>query len=218
MIRRDVDRVPARNLFDRELDHVGDELERSGRREDVGTARQVFLDDVVLRRALQFGACHALSLRHPDVEREQPAGGRVDRHRRVHAAEGDSVQQGLHVADRVDRHADLPDLAHGERVVAVIAGLRGQIERDRQSRLPLREVLAVQPVRRLGRRMAGVGAHDPRTVGHGPSRLPQTARVFIRRERQRSHERHGPSSAVAEHGREGTRGVHGSHMRCKAGS
>ena len=67
-------------------------------REGVGPAREVLLDDVVLRRALERRGVDAVLLRGDDVEREQPRRRRVDRHRRVHAVERDAVEQRAHVA------------------------------------------------------------------------------------------------------------------------
>jgi uncharacterized cupin superfamily protein len=43
-----------------------------------------------------------------------------------------------------DRHADLADLALGERMVAVVAGLGRQIEGDGEAGLALGEVLAFE--------------------------------------------------------------------------
>ena len=63
-----------------------------------------------------------------------------------------------------DGHADLADLAPGERVVGVVAGLGREVERDRQAGLAPRQVGAVQLVRRPGRRVARVRAHQPRPV------------------------------------------------------
>src|SRR6185312_2346120 len=71
------------------------------------------------------------------VEREQPHRRRVDRHRRVHGGERDAVEQRAHVADVADRDADLADLAAGELVVGVVAGLGGQVEGDREAGLAL---------------------------------------------------------------------------------
>ena len=72
--------------------------------------------------------------------------------------------QRVHVALVGDRHADLADLAAGELVVGVVAGLRRQVEGDREARLALGEVRAVQLVGRLRGRMARVGAHHPGAV------------------------------------------------------
>ena len=52
MIGAEIDRIPFRHFRRRERDHVGGEPERRFRRKDVGPAREIFLDDVVLRRAL----------------------------------------------------------------------------------------------------------------------------------------------------------------------
>ena len=98
------------------------------------------------------------------VERQQPGRGGVDRHRRVHLAERDAVEQLVHVALVGDRDADLADLAARELVVGVVAGLGGEVERDREAGLALLEVLAVEGVRLLGGGVAGVGPHDPRPV------------------------------------------------------
>ena len=46
-----------------------------------------------------------------------------------------------------DRDADLADLAAGQRMVAVVAGLGRQIEGDRKSGLTLREVVPIELVR-----------------------------------------------------------------------
>ena len=137
---------------------------RRPRREDVRPARQVLLDDVVLGRALELGDVRALLLGDHLVERQQPHGGGVDRHRGVHLLQGDVLEQPPHVAEVRDRHADPADLAAGEDVVGVVAGLGRQVERDRQAGLALGEVAPVQLVGRLGRGVPGVRPHEPRPV------------------------------------------------------
>ena len=164
MIRADIHRIPFRHLLGREQDHVLGEPHRRRRREHVGAAGEIFLDDVVLRRAGEFLAGDALFVGERDIERKEPRGGGVDRHRRVHLAERDAVEQHAHVADMRDRHADLADLALGVRMVAVVAGLRRQVEGDGEAGLPLAEVLAVKRVRGLRGRMPRIGAEDPRLV------------------------------------------------------
>src|SRR5262249_11461381 len=138
-------------------------------REHVGAAREIFLDDVVLGRPLQRGALGALLVRHRDVEREQPRGGRVDGHRGVHAGKRDAVEQRPHVAEMRDRHADLADLAFRQQMIGVVAGLGRQIEGDREARLTFREVLPVERVRLARGRMTRVRAEDPRFIGHSAS-------------------------------------------------
>ena len=171
VVRADVDRVPLRHLLDREGDHVRDQLHRGAGRERVGAPREVLLDDVVLGGALERCAVDAVVLGRDDVEREQPGGRGVDRHRRVHLVEWDAVQQGRHVALVGHRHADLADLAARELVIGVVARLRGQVEGDRKARLALREVRAVQLVGLLRRGVTRVRAHHPRAVGLLQTRL-----------------------------------------------
>ena len=113
------------------------------------------------------GCVDALLLGRDDVEGEQPRRRRVDRHRRVHLVERDAVEQRAHVAAVGDRDADLADLAARELVVGVVAGLGRQVEGDRQAGLALGQVRAVQRVRGLRRRVAGVRAHHPGPVGLG---------------------------------------------------
>ena len=109
----------------------------------------------------------ALLLAGHDVQRQQPGRGRVDRHRGVHLTQRDALQQRRHVAAVGDRHADLPDLAARELVVGVVAGLRRQVERDREAGLALLQVAPVELVGRLRGRVARVGAHHPGTVALG---------------------------------------------------
>ncbi len=164
----------------------------------------------------------ALAFRRGDVEREQPGGRRVDRHRGVHPIERDSLEERLHVLDVRDRHADLADFAARERVIRVVSGLGGQVEGDREARLPLREVEPVQLVAGARGRMTRVGAEDPGRIaageGHrGPHvesrkalgklpKRPQRANVMIprrgspplrrSRSRRRTRRRRGRGSAA----------------------
>ena len=164
------------------------------RREHVGPAGQVLLDDVVLRGAGQRGARRALLVGHRDVQREQPHGRRVDRHRGVGLGQRDAVEQRAHVPDVADRHADPADLAPGQLVVGVVAGLGGQVEGHREPGLALGQVAPVQRVGRRGRGVPGVGAHHPGpvtlTVGRVRHRTPPPSgpRSYVRSRRRRSGE------------------------------
>ena len=131
------------------------------RRVDVGAARDVFLEDVVLNRAGQRRGGDALPPRDRDVERQQDDRRRVDRHRRRDAVERDAVEQRRHVLDRVDRDADAADFAGGQRVVGVVAHLRRQVEGDAQAADALREQVAVARVRFGGGAEPGVLPHRP---------------------------------------------------------
>ena len=137
VIGADIHRVPLRHFLGREQNHVLGQPHRGRRRKHIGAAREILLDDVVLRRAGEFLPRDALLIGQRHIKRQQPGGRGVDGHRRVHLAERNAVEQGAHVADVRDRHADLADFALGVRMIAVVAGLRRQIEGDRQPGLTL---------------------------------------------------------------------------------
>ena len=170
MVGADVDRVPLRHALDGVGDHVGDQPHARGRRECVGAPAEVFLEDVVLSRALELLLGDPVLLGGDDVQRQQPRGRGVDRHRGVHLRERYAAHQRGHVAAVRDRHADLAHLAARELLVGVIAGLRRQIEGDREARLALLQVAAVELVGGARGGVAGVRAHHPRPVAFGQAR------------------------------------------------
>ena len=172
MVGADVGGVPL-GYFAKGEDHdVLDEPHRGLRREDVGAARQVLLDDVVLDRARQRLAVRALFVRQRHVKRKQPGGRRVDGHRRVHLGERDAVEQRAHVAQMADRHPDLANLAPRQRMVRVVARLRRQVEGDGKPGLPLGEVLEIKLVGGFRGRVPRIGAENPGLVRHGGRVLP----------------------------------------------
>src|SRR5204862_6308178 len=103
----------------------------------VRPARDVLLQDVVLDGAGQSLGRHAVTARDGDVEGEQDGGGRVDRHRRRHALERDSLEQVGHVLHRREGDADLADLAERDRRIGVVAHLGRQVEGDTEAGLHL---------------------------------------------------------------------------------
>jgi len=163
--------------------HVDDQPHRGARREDVGAARQVLLDDVVLGRALEARRIDPALLGERHVEGEEPHRGRVDGHRGVDLLDRDGVEQDLEVVERVDGDADLADLGLRERMVGGVAALGGEVEGDREPRLPAREVAAVEGVGGADVGVAGVGAEDPGPVAGG---LP------VRAGQQMGRARHAP--------------------------
>jgi hypothetical protein len=70
VVAADVRRVPARDRVQAVLVHVRDEAHRVHRRIDVRAAREVLLDDVVLRRALEELRVDAAPLGERHVERQ----------------------------------------------------------------------------------------------------------------------------------------------------
>ena len=127
--------------------------------------------------------------RDGEHEREQDRRRRVDRHRDRDLIERDLVEQRLDVFDRVDRDADLADLAARLRRVGVVAELRRQIERDREPGHAAREQVAIALVRFGGRREAGVLAHRP--VPPAVHRRANPARVRKRAGRRAADRRLG---------------------------
>ena len=181
VIAADRDRVPVRELALAEGEDVGDDPERRARRIDVGAARDVFLEDVVLDRPRQPRQAHTLPPRDRDVQRQQDDRSRVDRHRRRDAIERNAVEQRRHVVDRVDRDADPPHFALRERVVRVVAHLGRQIEGDAQAVDALGEQIPIAGVGFGGGAEPGVLAHGPQPAAiHG--RLDATGvRKFTRK-------------------------------------
>ena len=105
---------------------------------------------------------HALLLGRDDVEREDRQHRAVHRHRDAHLVQRDAVEQLAHVVDGVDRDARHADVAADPHVVAVVAAVGRQIERDRKALLATGEIAAVEGVGLLGGREAGVLADGPR--------------------------------------------------------
>ena len=115
VVSRDGNGIPAGDLGSTEPEGFRDQVEAGNRRIDVRAAGHVFLEDVVLDGPAELRAVDAALLGHHDVHRQQRCGRGVDRHRSCHCVERDAVQQGVHVVDRVDRHAHAPHLARGAR-------------------------------------------------------------------------------------------------------
>ena len=167
VIGTDVHRVPFGQMPLGIGGDIGDHPQRGFRRADIGPAREIFLDDVILHRAVQGSDIGALFFGHGDVKRQQPGGGGVDCHRGVHLLQRDIRKQHPHVAQVGHRHADLAHLAPAEFMITVIAGLGRQIEGHRQAGLPLGKIGPIERVRGFGGRMPGIGPEKPGLVFRG---------------------------------------------------
>ena len=161
VIAADRNRVPVGQLTLAEREDVGDQAQRMAWRIDIGAARHVFLQDIVLNRAGQFLQRHALAFRDRDVERQQHDRRRIDRHRRRDVAERNAVEERVHVFDRIDRHTDATNLAGGQRMVRVVPHLCRQIEGDAQAADALRQQVAIAAIGFLRRREPVVLPHRP---------------------------------------------------------
>ena len=146
-------------------EHVTDQSERLLRRVDVGAARDVLLEHVVLDGPGELVAGNPLLLRDQLVEQQEHRARRVDRHRGGHLVERQPVEKHPHVVDRVDRDADLADLAVRDRLVAVVAHLGRQVEGHAEAAGAGLDELVVPLVRLLGGAEPGVLPHRPRAAG-----------------------------------------------------
>ncbi len=164
VVAGDRDRVELRHPPGGEPEDVGDDPHRRGRRVDVGVADHELLEDVVLDGPGQLLARHPLLLGRDDVEGEHRQHGAVHGHGHAHPVERDPVEQLAHVVDRVDRDAGHPDVARHPRVIAVVAAVGRQVERDRQALLAGREVAPVERVGLLGGGEPGVLPDRPGLV------------------------------------------------------
>ena len=187
VIGADIHRIPFRNLAIGVGRDIGDEPQARAGRKDIGPPAQIFLHDVVLHRTGKRRGRDALFLGERDIKCEQPGGGRIDRHGRVHAIQGNAVEQRPHIAEMADRHADLADLAARQLVVAVIAGLGRKIEGDREAGLAFFQIHPVERVGRGGGGVARIGADQPRAIPLAPGfRSRLVAAVLHLRNRSRA--------------------------------
>ena len=127
------DRVPPRQLVTAESTHVGDEAQRCLWRIDVGSARGVFLQNIVLHRTAENFSRDLPPIRERDVHRQQDDGGGVDCHRCGNAIQRNAFEQLFHVVERIDGHPHAAHFASGQRMIRVVAHLGRQVERNAES-------------------------------------------------------------------------------------
>ncbi len=170
----DRDRIePGRHIVGVK-DRIRDQPHRRAHRKDPGAARHIFLQDVILDRAGEFRARHALLVGTGDVHRVDDRGRTVDGKGRRYLRKIDTVEQDLHLRKIGERHADLADLRTRDRVDRVVAALRRQIERHGEAGLALIEQELVTLVGILGAAEPGILPHRPHAaaeaVGENASR------------------------------------------------
>ena len=163
VVTRNRDRVELGHVLRGVLEDVGDDAHRELRGINIGVAHHELLEDVVLDRTGQLVERAALLQSGYDVEGQHGQHGAVHGHRHRHLVERNAVEKHLHVLDRADRHAGLAHVAHHARVVGVVAAVRRQVERHRQTLLACGEVAAVECVGLLGGRETRILADGPRT-------------------------------------------------------
>ena len=167
-----------------EGEDVGDDAHRGGGRIDIGVADHELFQDVVLNGPRQRRHRDALLFRRDDEQRQHRQHRAVHRHRHAHRIERDAGKERAHVIDRVDRDPGHADVAGDARMVGIVAAMGREIESDGESLLAGGEIGAIEGVRLLGGRKAGVLAHRPRLVdihrGIGPAQIGRKARPVVR--------------------------------------
>ena len=159
------------------FDDVGHDPHARLGRIDVGVAHHELFEDVVLDGARQRLKSHALFLASHDVTGHDRQYGTVHRHRHAHLVERYAVEEDQHVLDRIDGHASLADVADDSRVIAVVAAMRCEVERDRQPHLAPGQVGSIERVGFFGSGEPGVLANRPGAVRvHGGPRPPHERR------------------------------------------
>ena len=171
--------VPLGRMVEAVLDQIGGQPQRWPHREDIRAARHVFLEDVILRRALQCGQRNAALLRHGKVERQHHRRGGIDGHGHADRLDRNTVEQHLHVIDRINRDADLADRAKRLRRIRVVADLRGQIESNCERLLVQAKQVLEALVSLVRGAEAGIGPDRPKPAAvHGridPTRIGSLA-------------------------------------------
>ena len=132
VIAADRNGIPARHFLHRVFDHVGEESERGFEWKNDFVLRLHFLEDVGLDRAAELAGDFRAeaAARGGDIHREDDRRGTVDGHRggEIRRAERETIEEALHVLDRVDGHAAFADLAEHSVSIAVESVQRRPVE------------------------------------------------------------------------------------------
>jgi hypothetical protein len=109
------------------------------------------------------------------IERHDDDRRRIDRHRDRYFLKVDTVEQDEHVVECVVRHAEPANFTGRARIVAIEPHERRQVERGRESGLPLRQQ-ELEPLVRLSRRT------ETGELPHRPQATAVHTRVYAARE------------------------------------
>jgi hypothetical protein len=120
-------------------EEVGDQPHRRLRREDVGAAGDVLLEDIVLDRAAQLAASGTPCLRHGDDHRQQDGGGALIVIEMLTLSSGMPSSSVSMSASEEMATPTLPTSPQRQGMVGVVADLGGQVEGDREASLALFE-------------------------------------------------------------------------------
>ena len=172
------DRIETRHASRCISEDVGDDPHRRTGWIDVGVAHHEFFENIVLDRPGQLLRLDTLLFGRHNIECHDREDGAVHGHGHAHRVEGNAVEQRPHVEDRVDRDPGHADVARDPRVIAVVAAMRREVERDREALLAGREIAAIEGVGILGRGEAGILPDRPRLIDvHGRIGAAQERRL-----------------------------------------
>ncbi|CAB4936676.1 unannotated protein [freshwater metagenome] len=147
MVARDRNGVELRHFVGCVIDDVGNDAHAWSRRVDVGVADHELFENVVLNGSGKKSPIDALLFTCDNKHCEDRNDGAIHGHRHAHLIERNSLEQDLHVFDRIDRYAGLTDIANHIRVIRVVAAVCREIECHRQAHLTGSEVASVERVR-----------------------------------------------------------------------
>ena len=149
VVARDGDRIKARHATRGVRNDVPHDAHRRRWRVDVGVAHHELFEDVVLDGPGEPVLGHALLFCRHDVAGEHRQHGAVHRHGDAHLVERYALEQELHVLDRIDGHTGLADVSGDAGMVAVVAAVRGEVERHAHALGAASQRLAIEGVRFL---------------------------------------------------------------------
>src|SRR6266550_6232571 len=169
--------IPLRNVSCGPLEAIDDQSERWLNGINPRVLRHILFQNVVLNRSAKLRWIHALLFGGCDVEAVQNYCGSVDRHRRRHFVERDTIEQNLHVGETRNRDAALSNFSFGSGVIGVVSHQRWKIECYRKASLPVREEELVALIR-------VASASESRELAHRPqlaaiSSWMNSSRVWI---------------------------------------
>ena len=161
VVAADGNRIPTGHVAGAVAEEVGHQAHGGLGGEDVGTAGDILLEDVVLDGTAQHIWRDALLFGDGDYHSQQDSGGSVDGHADAHPVQGNVLKEGAHIVQAANGDADFSDLAKGEVMVGIVAYLGGEVESDGEPGLPLFQEEMVAAVALFGGAEAGVLAHGP---------------------------------------------------------
>ena len=168
MVAGDGDGVPLGHVVFTVGKDVGDDAHGLFGRIDVGAARHVLFEDIVLDRAGDFIGGYALLFSYGNVHAEQDGSGGVDGHGGGNLVQRDAVEKDFHIRQRVNGHADFTDFTETHAGVGVVAHLGRQVKGDGKPGLAGRKQIFIALVGFFGGTETGILAHGPEAAAiHG---------------------------------------------------